>query len=334
MSKVATLSTLALLVQSTMARLIFRSSPDFGSCFNPTIEYVKDQDGIPGYGYKPANAKDFAHGASPDVEAITEFICSNLQNVCRAPATSYDLCKVAASNTQGKKEKDAADAFNIVITSATPPTSSSSSAAPSETPNPTVEPKVNIKFSKETVALPGHIDPKWWFDNYFTATGIPALCDETAHRMPDNNFLTFSCEGADNGTVPMMKAILNSVVDATIDNTTAKDEERIFKHDDLMCHGEEKCVKFLPVTIFPQSVHVAVAIDIPNTGGALSGNMRYTISKSSSDNCKLCSFLSAGGGGTAASAKIVEVLKDTSKFISPGFGIGSAIVTLTCLSQC
>ncbi|KAF2684035.1 hypothetical protein K458DRAFT_283926, partial [Lentithecium fluviatile CBS 122367] len=305
MSKVPSLSLLALLAQSSIAALIPRASPDFGSCSNPTIEYVKDADGIPGWGYKPADTKNFAHGASADIIAITDFICSNLQNVCRAPTTSYELCLAATAKSKEQKEKAAAEAFNNAITATTP---AATSTSPTTIPTATVQPKVNIKFSKEQVTFPGHIDPKWWFDTYFIAEGNPAICESGSHRMPEDNYLSFDCEFADNVTAPIIKAALNAVVDATLDNTDIKEEERMFQHIEESYTDEQGDVVSWPSTIFPQSVHIAVAVDIPGVGSALSGNMRYSISKFSSNACKMCSFLSGGGTTTAATAKVVEVV--------------------------
>ncbi|ORY06379.1 hypothetical protein BCR34DRAFT_626676 [Clohesyomyces aquaticus] len=336
MSRIATLSTLALLAQSSIAGLIPRADQNFGKCTNPTIAYVEDQDGMAGFGYKPANLKDFPHGASADIVAITDYICSNLQNVCRAPAASYELCKTASTTAKGLKEKAAADAFNAAIT--TTPPSPSSAAPPVATPS-LVTPKYSIHFSKEQVNFPGTIDPKWWFDQYFLDDGgDPARCKSGSHKMPEGRLLSFSCSGADRRIIPFMKIALNAAVTATIDNTTMKDEERFFKHWNNDFKDDEGEPFSVAVTTFPASVEIDVAIDIPNVGSAWSGSMKYSITEPTSNGCKMCSYLSTAGTTTSAGVKIAEVISETkdvlAKLVAPGAALGMAIVTLGCLTNC
>ncbi|KAF2006262.1 hypothetical protein P154DRAFT_603748 [Amniculicola lignicola CBS 123094] len=335
MSKIATLSTLALLVQSSIAGLIVRAGQDFGKCTDPSIAYVENQDGMAGFGYKPINTKDFPHGASPDIVAITDYICSNLQNICLAPATSYELCVAAAAKAKPLKGNEAAETFNAAIAASTP---SPSSAAPSATPS-LVVPKFSIHFSKETVRFPGTIDPRWWFDQYFLDDGgDPARCVTASHKMPEDRLLTFSCNGADRRIIPFMKTALNAVVTAMIDNTTMPDDERAFKHWENELADYEGDLFTVPVTTFPASVEMDVAIDIPGVGSAWSGSMKYTITNADSTACKLCSYLSTAGTTTSAGAKIAEVISETkqvlAKLVAPGAALGMAIVTLGCLTNC
>ncbi|RKK76791.1 hypothetical protein BFJ69_g6740 [Fusarium oxysporum] len=90
MPKVAALALLGLLApfQLTDGAMIPRQTTDFGVCTDPTIMYVQDQDGMLGYGYKPANTDDFPHGATADIATIIDFIRSTLQNACRAPTAA------------------------------------------------------------------------------------------------------------------------------------------------------------------------------------------------------------------------------------------------------
>ncbi|KAH7148976.1 hypothetical protein B0J13DRAFT_523632 [Dactylonectria estremocensis] len=349
MPKVAALSILGLLarVQFSNGALIRRASPDLGVCTEPTIMYVENQDGMLGFGYKPTNNDNFPHGASPDIRSITDFICSNLQNVCRAPTESVDVCKTAAAAADGKEGQDAADAFNNAINAspASVPSNTGEASSPSvpsdvETAQYTIHPTLNMKFSKEYVDIEGHIDPVWWINEYLKADGQPALCDETPHRMPNDLYITFSCEGADPRIVPMMKEALIAVVKSTIDSTSLSDEERIFKHrqgfcfDASMSSCERQYDDRLKSTLWPQAVHVATAIDIPGAGGALSGNLRYTISKSAGDNCKMCGFLATSGGSASTIAGISEIVFGTASLIAPGISILSASVSFACMTSC
>ncbi|KAL4724608.1 hypothetical protein ACLX1H_008050 [Fusarium chlamydosporum] len=302
--------------------------------------YVEDQDGMLGFGYKPTNINDFPHGASADIQSSTDFICSNLQNVCRAPTETVELCQTAAAAAQGKAGQDAAHAFNIAITASSSRPSASDAGTPSEDSadaqgsadaQDMIEPSLNMKFSTQFVAMEGHIDPVWWFNEYILADGQPSICDETPRRMPNDHYITFSCEGADPRIVPMMRDALNDFVQFTMYNETLKD--RPFQQYYNACNGLI-CKPFDERTSFPQSVHIATALDIPGAGGALSGNLRYTISESTADNCGLCGFLSTGGGLASAMAGVSGIVLKTAALISPGISTASAVVSFSCLSTC
>lgn len=231
MPKVAALALLGLLApfQLTDGAMVPRQTTDFGVCTNPTITYVQDQDGMLGYGYKPSNTNDFPHGATADIATIIDFIRSTLQNACRAPTATWFLCTTAAAAANGKEGQDAADAFNNVMNQSSPLSEASQAPAPAVSAA-AVQPSLNMKFSKETVVFGDHIDPIWWFNEYLKADGQPAICDETPHRMPNNHYITFTCEGADPKIVPMMKEALIAVVKDTIDNTALPDDQRMFMH--------------------------------------------------------------------------------------------------------
>ncbi|KAH7188097.1 uncharacterized protein B0J16DRAFT_336446 [Fusarium flagelliforme] len=362
MTRLATAFALGLLMQTygSHAAVIARGGPDFGSCSDPTIAYVSDQDHIAGSGYKPANNESFPHVASNSLSFIAGFICNNLQTVCGAPAATVEICKAAAAGADGKEGQDAAAAFNKAITtpssSPAPESSSVTSralAARDDVGTPsqdsadagyTITPSINMKFSTSTTIFEEftHLDPVWWFDTYILADGQPALCDETPRRMPGDHWITFSCEGADPRIVPMMKDALTSFVQNTMYDTSLT--TRIFKqlqavacsdeYDTSTCKETTMPAYLKARTYMPSSVHIATAINIPGAGGALSGNLRYTITKSPDNNCGVCGFLSTGGGLTSTIAGISEILFDTASLIAPGIAVANAAVSFTCMSSC
>ncbi|TVY76580.1 hypothetical protein Focb16_v006384 [Fusarium oxysporum f. sp. cubense] len=297
MPKVAAFALLWLLApfQLTDSAMIPLQTTDFGVCTDPTIIYVQDQDGMLGYGYKPANADDFPHGATADIATTIDFIRSTLQNACRAPTASWFLCTTAAAAANGKEE--------------------------------------NVVFGD-------HIDPIWWFNEYLKADGQPAICGGTPHRMPNDHYITFTCEGEDPNIVPMMKEALIAVAKDTIDNTVLPDDQRMFMHREGLCwdgHNNQcHITEGYPSTVFPQSVHVAVAIEVPGTGGAgaLSGNLRYNIADSSSNNCGMCSYLSTSGGAVSAVTSVAQVVMGFSELIVPGIAFANAVVSFSCLTTC
>ncbi|CAG7559063.1 unnamed protein product [Fusarium equiseti] len=357
MTRFATAFGLGLLMQSHVshAAVIAREGPDFGSCSNPTIAYVSDQDHIAGSGYKPANNESFPHVASDNLSFIAGFICNNLQTVCGAPVTTVEICKAAAAGADGKEGQDAADAFNQDITTAREIYSVPSRALAvrddvgtpsrdSEYAGYTITPSLNMKFSTGTIIFKEstHIDPVWWFDTYILADGQPSLCDETPRRMPGNHWITFSCEGADPRIVPMMKEALNTFVQNTMYDTSVTN--RIFKQlkgvecdnegDTSTCHEAYMTKQSEYHTYMPASVHIATAINIPGAGGALSGNLRYTISKDPKNNCGVCGYLSTGGGLASTIAGISQILMGTASLIAPGISVANAAVSFTCMGTC
>ncbi|ORY18139.1 hypothetical protein BCR34DRAFT_670914 [Clohesyomyces aquaticus] len=309
MYTITILSTLVLLVQISTASVIPRADSLFGTCSDPTIIIVQNEDGMVGPGFKAHNTNDFPHGPSDTITAITDIICSRLQNFCHAPANTITTCTNAATAVKGKTGQEAADAFNNAITATTPTATSSAKPSPA-TPTALVTPKINVVLSSSTVDFEDeheYMDPRWWFDNKIVATGDPAICNEGPVRMPHGYYITFTCAGADSRMLPLMRAQLNAMVEATIDNSTAKDEERIFKHWVHEKWGPDYTTEYWKTTTWPASAHIEAALDIPGVGGALSGNIRYTITKGNPGSCKICSFLSTSGTTSAAGTKMAEV---------------------------
>ncbi|KAL5344270.1 hypothetical protein ACLOAV_010774 [Pseudogymnoascus australis] len=340
MSKIATLSTLALLVQSIVAGVISRADPVFGNCLDPTIVVVQDQDGLVGSGFQAHNTNDFPHGAAQDITAITDIICSRLQNSCNAPAATNTLCSTTAVEaTKGKTGQDAADAFNNAITEGTTASATSTTTTTSAASTALATPKINIQMSSAVVSFDdAEMDPKWWFDNHMIASGDPAICDEKTVKMPNNKYITFTCTGADTRTIPFMKDAINKIIDATIDNTTAIAEERMFMHTEVTYYEGDVLTGGIPktkeVTIWPSEMHIEMAVDIPGVGGALSGNMRYSITNNLPGSCKTCAYLSLAGAGSSLGVQVGELLADFSKFASPATAFTAALVSFGCLVGC
>lgn len=58
--------------------------------------------------------------------------------------------------------------------------------------------------------------------------------------------------------------------------TTVTDDERMFKHTEKVCLDEMSCSlnRTYSKTVFTQSIHIAIAMNVPAFGDALSGNLR------------------------------------------------------------
>jgi hypothetical protein len=154
--------------------------------------------------------------------------------------------------------------------------------------------------------------------------------------MPEDHWLSFECEGFDPSSLPMMRAALNAMVDATIDNTTASDDERIFMHgtDHTFIEGVDFPSDF---TIMPREIHIVVGDSVEGKGFG-QGNLRYTISDFENQNCKMCSYFAASGAAASAtaagSAAQQAVVQTATKLVSPGLGLLGALITLGCLAGC
>jgi hypothetical protein len=342
-------SSFLLFSQFSAGAIIPRANPDFGKCAWPTILYRQNVGGIDGWSYLPNSFAHFDHNPDRLIKPIADHICSSLQNKCKAPKATYDICIKATAATTNKEGKAAADAFNAIMMPGNPSPSKSSSATPSGTKAPdtriTFQPKVSVKFSKETVEFPGRIDPIWWHNTYIQSDDN-ATCDETSRRMPNKHYLSFTCEGAEDTTIDIMRAALNAAVTSTIDNTTIKDDERFFKHH---IKREQRCTggtyptctyKEVEMTLVPQTVHIVMSNNIPvpeAPGGKmrfLQGNMRYTITKSVGNQCAVCAFFGAGGSGISASLGIAAAVGRASAMANPAGVILNSVVTIGCLAGC
>jgi hypothetical protein len=172
--------------------------------------------------------------------------------------------------------------------------------------------------------------------------------------MPNNYWIGFDCTGADATSLPLMRSALNAMVDATIDNKTASDDERLFKHVTTYkknCRGGDPvevrdikeregpaCTEWTrKYTVMPKSVHIAISdTATPGGKGFFQGELRYIVSNSKdSANCKMCAFFGAAGGGTAAVASATAaVVQTASKVLGPGIGFLGALISISCLAAC
>jgi hypothetical protein len=108
---------------------------NLGSCSDPTIKFANGLDGRNQPAFIANNQKDFNHGSALNIGVISDFICQQLKDKCKADAAALTACangQTAASTLTGQA---AADAFNSALTGAAPGTPTSpaitTAAAPS-----------------------------------------------------------------------------------------------------------------------------------------------------------------------------------------------------------
>jgi hypothetical protein len=182
---------ISLLVPSISAVVLRRDEVSYGNCTNPTIKWSEDD------GFYPANTADFDHEPTDDIEPIFDFICSTLENKCRAPLSTGIICLGAKteakfSGLEGHGQGQA-DAFNDYILHEKSSVPSPSSTSTPDPPKPTTSNTANVTigFSAAQVKINDHIDPKWWFDNKIKLFGQgPVVCAEESERMYTNASLT------------------------------------------------------------------------------------------------------------------------------------------------
>ena len=85
---------------------------DLGSCSDPTVKFADGLDGRKEAAFAPVNNADFNHGSALNLKVISDFICQQLQNKCKAGAGAVQKCKDAAGKANALKGQAAADAFN------------------------------------------------------------------------------------------------------------------------------------------------------------------------------------------------------------------------------
>ncbi|KAG8857325.1 hypothetical protein FRB96_005812 [Tulasnella sp. 330] len=91
-------------------------SLDFGSCSNPTIEFVAGLDNRgTAFSFEPVNQADFSHDSALNIGIITSFMCDRLNDPCKASATTLDICGRISTSLNGRKDGDAADEFNAAL---------------------------------------------------------------------------------------------------------------------------------------------------------------------------------------------------------------------------
>ncbi|KIX02544.1 uncharacterized protein Z518_08485 [Rhinocladiella mackenziei CBS 650.93] len=91
------------------------STLDFGSCSDPTIIFADGLDGRDEPAFEPHSLSDFPHGSALGIKVITDFICQQLNDKCKAPPVTIDACNSGATAAQGATGQAAADAFNTAL---------------------------------------------------------------------------------------------------------------------------------------------------------------------------------------------------------------------------
>ncbi|KAG9236759.1 hypothetical protein BJ875DRAFT_481984 [Amylocarpus encephaloides] len=248
---------------SVIATLV--SATSWGSCKEPTITFKSDS------GFEATNKDSFSHGATKELAPITDYLCSTVQNQCKAPGDAYKLCQDATAAGKAKTGADAAVAFNDALKGVTATTSS---AAPAAT-----------KSDR-------------WFDNKITVTND--ACDESAIKMPDGKQITFRCHGNVAGkTVPAMLASLKVL-------TPEGDWFKHYTKKDTHCasyNTQGGCVSFSsksrPKTSFPKTMSIYV-----KQGDYDEGEFSYAITDSAKGryDCIACKLAGAGLGFTGIMA--------------------------------
>ncbi|KAI5894122.1 uncharacterized protein SCHCODRAFT_02623780 [Schizophyllum commune H4-8] len=89
----------------------------FGSCSVPQIEFAAGFDGRRETSFQPTDKTSYSHGSAQAIDIISQFVCDQLTNSCKANQAAKDLCQTARSAADGKTAKTGAqaDAFNAVF---------------------------------------------------------------------------------------------------------------------------------------------------------------------------------------------------------------------------
>ena len=88
---------------------------DLGSCSDPSIIFAAGLDGRSGEAFAPNNKGSFDHGSANNIKVITGFICSQLQNACKASQAAIDACKQGATAADAAQGEVAVAAFNAAM---------------------------------------------------------------------------------------------------------------------------------------------------------------------------------------------------------------------------
>ncbi|KIW95467.1 uncharacterized protein Z519_04052 [Cladophialophora bantiana CBS 173.52] len=91
------------------------SSLDLGSCPDPTIIFADGLDGRNQPAFEPHDLTLFPHGSALNIKVITDFICQQLNDKCKASQQALDACNQGATAAQAQTGQEAADAFNQAL---------------------------------------------------------------------------------------------------------------------------------------------------------------------------------------------------------------------------
>ena len=89
---------------------------DYGSCSDPTINWLYGLDGRTEYSYTTNNQDDFPFGSSPTIDSPADLICNRLRSPCNAPQATIDQCYAAESAVASLSGQEAADTWNDLMT--------------------------------------------------------------------------------------------------------------------------------------------------------------------------------------------------------------------------
>ncbi|CEL60334.1 hypothetical protein RSOLAG1IB_09552 [Rhizoctonia solani AG-1 IB] len=91
------------------------TTPSFGTCTNPTMEFGVGFDGRTEASFQPANKADFNHGSALNPAIIATAICDTFVNSCNANKPAIDNCAAAKTAITGLTGQAVADAFNAAV---------------------------------------------------------------------------------------------------------------------------------------------------------------------------------------------------------------------------
>lgn len=91
------------------------TTPNFGTCTNPTIEFGVGFDGRTEASFQPANKASFNHGSALNPQIIATAICDTFVNSCNANKPAIDNCAAAKAAITGLTGQAVADAFNAAV---------------------------------------------------------------------------------------------------------------------------------------------------------------------------------------------------------------------------
>lgn len=90
---------------------------NFGSCSIPQIQFAVGFDNRKETSFEPVDQVSYNHGSADNIDIITQFMCDQLVNSCKADATAQATCATAqtAADAAAKGTGAQADAFNAVF---------------------------------------------------------------------------------------------------------------------------------------------------------------------------------------------------------------------------
>jgi hypothetical protein len=90
---------------------------NFGSCSVPQIKFGAGFDGRRETAFEPVDQVSYTHGSAQNIDVITQSMCDQLVNTCKADSTAKNTCAQAkaAADKAPAKTGNQADAFNAVF---------------------------------------------------------------------------------------------------------------------------------------------------------------------------------------------------------------------------